>query len=208
MPKHTKPQLEPRKTPVQSRSNASVEAIYQATIQVLLSVGKERLTTTRVAARAGVSVGTLHQYFPNKSSLLQAVLREHMEGVAHTVETVCMTMRGAPLDEMADALANDFLGAKLKDVETSRALYFISEDVGGAEIVRQLGVRSVAAVTEMLRSSGARFKEDTQVVAMTLMSATAGVSKRMLESSKSPETIAALKRELMVMLRAYLKACS
>jgi len=59
--------LEPRKTPVQERSTVTVEAIYEATFQVLLTVGgPDRLTTTRVAERAGVSVGTLYQYFPNK----------------------------------------------------------------------------------------------------------------------------------------------
>jgi AcrR family transcriptional regulator len=65
---NTKPQitLEPRKTPVQERSTVTVEAIYEATFQVLLAVGPDRLTTTRVAERAGVSVGTLYQYFPNK----------------------------------------------------------------------------------------------------------------------------------------------
>ena len=70
--------LEPRKSPVQARSTASVHAILEATIQVLLKVGKERLTTTRVASRAGVSVGTLYQYFPNKSALLQAALKRHL----------------------------------------------------------------------------------------------------------------------------------
>ena len=78
--------LEPRKTPVQARSAASVDAILEATVQVLLKVGKERLTTTRVAARAGVSVGTLYQYFPNKSALLQAALKRHMVEVGEAVE--------------------------------------------------------------------------------------------------------------------------
>jgi hypothetical protein len=55
--------LKPRKTPRQARAEATVDAILEATIQVLLSEGAGRLTTTRVAARAGVSVGTMYQYF-------------------------------------------------------------------------------------------------------------------------------------------------
>ena len=86
--------LEPRKSPVQARSAASVDAILEATIQVLLSVGKERLTTTRVALRAGVSVGTLYQYFPNKSALLQAALKRHLDEVTEAVERVCREQNG------------------------------------------------------------------------------------------------------------------
>jgi AcrR family transcriptional regulator len=70
---------QPRKTPIQARSAATVEAIVEATIQVLLAVGLDRLTTTRVAERAGVSVGTLYQYYPNKQSLLFALLKNHTD---------------------------------------------------------------------------------------------------------------------------------
>ena len=78
MPRTASPPLDPRKTPVQARSTATVDAILSATTQVLLSEGQERLTTTRVAYRAGVSVGTLYQYFPNKQTLLRAVLERHV----------------------------------------------------------------------------------------------------------------------------------
>jgi len=63
-----------------------VEAISEATIQVLLSHGAERLTTTRVAERAGVSVGILYQYYPNKQSLLFAVLENHFNSVVAKFE--------------------------------------------------------------------------------------------------------------------------
>ena len=53
----------------------TVGAISQTTVQVLLAVGLDRLTTTRVAERAGVSVGTLYQYYPNRQALLYAVLK-------------------------------------------------------------------------------------------------------------------------------------
>jgi len=70
--------LQPRKKPIQTRSARTVEAIFEATIQVLLRHGAEQFTTTRVAERAGVSVGTLYQYYPNKQSLLFAVLERHL----------------------------------------------------------------------------------------------------------------------------------
>jgi len=65
--------LAARKTPVQTRSQATVQAISEATIQVLLRDRVEHLTTTRVAQRAGVSVGTLYQYYRNKEALLHTV---------------------------------------------------------------------------------------------------------------------------------------
>jgi hypothetical protein len=83
--------FEPRKTPVQARATVTVEAISEATVQVLLSRGTQRLTTTRVADRAGVSVGTLYQYFPNKQSLLFAVLEDHLERVTKEVEEALNT---------------------------------------------------------------------------------------------------------------------
>jgi AcrR family transcriptional regulator len=70
-------------------STVTVEAISEATIQVLLSHGVRRLTTTRVAQRAGVSVGTLYQYYPNKQSLLFAVLENHFTRVMVRLEAAC-----------------------------------------------------------------------------------------------------------------------
>ena len=109
MPQRSQIVLEPRKSPVQARSAASVDAILEATIQVLLSVGKERLTTTRVALRAGVSVGTLYQYFPNKSALLQAALKRHLDEVTEAVERVCREQKGNTLEQMATAVITAFL---------------------------------------------------------------------------------------------------
>src|SRR6202041_14076 len=92
--------FEPRKTPIQARSTVTVEAISEAAIQVLLRHGAERLTTTRVADRAGVSVGTLYQYYPNKQSLLFAVLENHLTNVMATVEAACENACHKPLAEM------------------------------------------------------------------------------------------------------------
>ena len=200
--------LEPRKTPVQARSAASVEAILKATIQVLTSVGKERLTTTRVALRAGVSIGTLYQYFPNKSALLQAALNRHLNEVAEAVERVCQEQKANTLQHMATALINGFLDAKMKDAKASAALYSVSSDVDGAKIVQQVGVRTNKAIVEMLLAAREPITKDPQLVASMLQGAMVGVSRRLLESGSPGKQLAALRQELIFFACAYLEACS
>jgi AcrR family transcriptional regulator len=200
--------LEPRKSPVQARSVASVDAILEATTQVLLQVGKERLTTTRVALRAGVSVGTLYQYFPNKSALLQAVLRRHFEDVAGAVEFVCEEQRGSPLRQMATSLIGSFLEAKMRDAKASVALYSVSSDVDGAKLVQAMGVRLNKAIVRMLVTSSEALTSDPRVVASVLQGAMAGVSRRLLESGAPERHFDVLRTELILMACAYLDARS
>ena len=68
----------PRKRPRQQRSRATVEAILEATARVLAADGLEAASTNRVAAVAGVSVGSLYQYFPNREALVHALFERHV----------------------------------------------------------------------------------------------------------------------------------
>lgn len=198
--------LEPRKSPVQARSAASVEALLDATIQVLLNVGKERLTTTKVALRAGVSVGTLYQYFPNKSALLQASLKRHLAEVAEAVEFVCKEQKGRTHREMVTALVTTFLQAKMRDTKTSIALYSVSSDVDGAKIVQQMGTRFNRAIVRMLASSAEPLTTDPELVAFMLQGAMVGVSRSLLESGASEERFETVRQELILLGYAYLNA--
>jgi AcrR family transcriptional regulator len=205
---HARALWEPRKSPVQARSTASVEAILEATIQVLLRVGKERLTTTRVALRAGVSVGTLYQYFPNKTALLRAVLQRHLDGVTEAVERVCREQRGHTLREMGTVLISVFLEAKMRDGKTSVALYSVSSDVDGAKIVEQVGARINEAIVAMLATARKPLKKDTQLVATMLQGAMAGIGRRLLESDAREKHFETWRQELIFLTCAYLEACS
>lgn len=200
--------LQPRKSPVQARSTASVDAIIEATIQVLLEVGKERLTTTKVALRAGVSVGTLYQYFPNKSALLRATLKRHLDEVTNAVELVCIEQRGRTLREMAIAVITAFLHAKMSDAKSSIALYSVGSDVDGASIAQENGVRSNKAIVGMLKTASEQLTSDPQLVASMLQSAMFGVSRRLLESSAPEKEFDPLRQELIFLACSYVDACS
>jgi AcrR family transcriptional regulator len=185
-----------------------VDAILEATIQVLLNVGKERLTTTSVALRAGVSVGTLYQYFPNKSALLQAALRRHLAEVTDAVELVCKEQQGRTLREMVTALITAFLQAKLRDAKASVALYSVSSDVDGAKMAQQMGTRSNKAIVGMLASACEPLTTDPELVASMLQGAMGGVSRRILESDAAEEQLDTLSKELIFVACAYMDARS
>jgi AcrR family transcriptional regulator len=208
LPQRSHMLLEPRKSPVQARSAASVDAILEATIQVLLSVGKDRLTTTKVASRAGVSVGTLYQYFPNKSALLQGALKRHLDQVTQAVERVCQEQKTTTLEHMATALITAFFTAKMRDGKASVALYSVGSDVDGAKIARQMGVRANHAIVGMLATACEPLTKDPRLVASMLEGAMAGVSRRLLESGAPEKQFDALRQELIFFACAYLKACS
>jgi AcrR family transcriptional regulator len=184
-----------------------VEAILEATVQVLLQVGKEELTTTRVAMRAGVSVGTLYQYYPNKKALLQAALRRHLDSVTEAVEQVCLAQTAKSVTEMATALISAFFEAKMKDPKASVALYSVSSDVDGAKIARQTGLRSTNAIVAMLATAREPLTADTTLVASVLQGAMAGVSRRLLESEDPAKQFESLRAEFNCLACAYLEAC-
>ena len=114
--------LRARKQPAQDRSRATVDAILEGAAQVLTRVGYARLTTAAVAERAGVSVGSLYQYFPNKDAVVRALLEQYFERVRAGIERVRLESRGAPLRDRVEGLVRASIAHKLLDPELSMAL--------------------------------------------------------------------------------------
>ena len=203
MPTLVAPIEKPRKQPVQARSVATVDAILDGAIQVLVRVGKEKLTTTLVADRAGVSVGTLYQYFPNKLSLLQAVLRRHLNEVTESFEAACDANHGLPLCELITNVATTFFRVKMREPRTSLALYSVSADIDGLRITEDLRVRQEAAFKQAIASSPVRLQVSIEQVSFMLQSTMIGVSRRILESRVPAREHDALCEQMVVMLCAY-----
>jgi hypothetical protein len=135
-------------------------------------------------------------------------LRRHFNEILGAIETVCEEQQGKSLSQMATALVTSFLEAKMRNAKTSVALYTVSDDVDGAKIVQQMGIRSNKAIVELLTSAREPLTTDPRVVASMLQGAMFGVSRRMLESGSPEKQFEALRQELIVLACAYLKACS
>jgi AcrR family transcriptional regulator len=200
--------LKPRKTPRQARATATVAAIFEATFQVLRSDGFVSLTTTRVAERAGVSVGTMYQYFPHKHALLYAVLEQYVQDVVLAMEEACARFAGTPLAEMSDGLVNAYLAAKLRHLPGSRVLYVVAAELETASLVDDVTQRVDRALRQLLETvPGVAFEQLDQVT-VGLRALLVGTVRAVLEDDGSPAAIAMVREQLPVMCRAYLLASS
>ena len=198
--------LEPRKTPVQARSAATVDAIGEATVQVLLSHGTDRLTTTKVAERAGVSVGTLYQYFPNKQSLLFAVLGDHLDRVSAATEAACARTCHLPLAAMVQQVVEAFVDAKMQRPDISTALYRIAAEIGGPPLVQRTGERSRKALAAMLRTAPDATLQQEDFAIQMMFAAMAGATRSVLEAGVSPATLGKLRNHLVLLCQSYMLA--
>lgn len=79
-----------RRNPKQARAQATVDAILSATFQLLESEGEGRLTTNRIAERAGVSIGTLYQYFKDRDDILAAMGERQAEALRQKVTEIVL----------------------------------------------------------------------------------------------------------------------
>lgn len=96
--------LRARKQPRQARSRETVEALLEAAAQVFERHGYAAGTTNRIAARAGVSIGSLYQYFPNKDALLLALVEHHVDEGAARFAPLLAGLAGDPPPPLRDAL--------------------------------------------------------------------------------------------------------
>lgn len=133
-------EISQRKQPVQSRSRMTCETIVEATVQVLLTNGAACLTTTRVAKRAGVSIGTLYQYYPNKRALVEAVRARYFELMSRTVQAILSESDVDDPERLLDQALEAVIGMKRSNLPLSRAIAELPREPGqpdmSAEIVK------------------------------------------------------------------------
>ena len=91
----------PRKSASQERSRLTINTILEATTRVLMKDGYDRASTNRIAAAAGVSIGSLYQYFPSKEALVAAVSERHSREVLQLMRNVLAKVAARPIEVAA-----------------------------------------------------------------------------------------------------------
>jgi AcrR family transcriptional regulator len=200
------PHLDARKRPRQARSVTTVEAIFEATIQVLTREGIHRLTTTRVAERAGVSVGTMYQYFPHKQALLYSLNERYLDLVAERVETACRLQHGATTSAMVEALVMAYWDAKTERSEVTRALYRSAVELDNEALIEAFAKRMDAATIAMLGSAPSTTYANIELVNLTLLSVIFGTVRNVFERNLHQQAQGNIRQELIGMCLSYVAA--
>lgn len=143
---------DPRKRPEQDRSRATVEAIVDAAAHILVKHGYDAFTTNRVAERAGVSIGSLYQYFPNKEALLSELMKRHVVEIERGVEEMAAQALTAPLADVIRAGIHQNVQSHLIDPALHRVLSDEVPRLGSLDWKKAFTARMEARVRAMLEA--------------------------------------------------------
>lgn len=112
----------PRKMPKQQRSKETVDVILAATARVLVRDGFDRASTNRIAETAGVSIGSLYQYFPSKEALVAALVERHIDSMSERLQAEMAEVADAPVEVAVRRMVSLMLAAHAVEPELHRVL--------------------------------------------------------------------------------------
>jgi AcrR family transcriptional regulator len=162
---HRKPATELRKAPRQERAGATFEAILEAAARILSSDGPRGLTTNRVARRAGVSVGSLYQYFPNKHAIVRALLERQLARAA-ALRPPDLDDASLPLEARVRAAVEWHFAAYGEDPGLARSLRALAEALPEGQRGEVAALR--ADRTRRTIASGLAPGRDAEIVAFAV----------------------------------------
>lgn len=117
-----KPTTDPRKPASQARSRATVDALIEATARILVRDGFDKASTNRIAEEAGVSIGSLYQYYPGKDALVAAVIDRHSQAQMRVVRAALAEVVALPVEEAVRRLVAVAIDAHRVDPRLHRVL--------------------------------------------------------------------------------------
>jgi len=150
----SKRRLSPRKTPRQERSRATVEALLEATTDILIREGYARLTTNRIAERAGVNIASLYQYFPGKEAIIAELRRRHGAEQRTALRQVLAERTAGELESTIRALVSAGVAGHAHAPRLHKVF---------TEEIPALGYRDVAAIDAPIFEAMRQFLQEAEV---------------------------------------------
>lgn len=174
MNKPARPQISSRKQPQQARSANLVAAILEAAIQVLAREGAARFTTARVAEKAGVSVGSVYQYFPNKAAILFRLQADEWQQTTAMLIAILSERSVPPLQRLRQ-LVHTFLRSECEEAAMRTALADAAplyRDAPEAQEIRARAAQTIQAyLEEVLPQASAARRETLRELLKSTLSA-------------------------------------
>lgn len=199
------PRISSRKQPQQARSSELVASILEAAVQVLASEGAQRFTTARVAERAGVSIGSLYQYFPNKAAILFRLQSDEWRRTTRLLGEILDTTR-PPLARLR-RLVLAFVRSECEEAAIRVALSDAAPLYRDADEAREVKAEGARVFQVFLREALPEVAEAERSLAGDLLTTTLGaVGKQFSEQPRSEAEIERYAEALADMLCAYLAA--
>jgi AcrR family transcriptional regulator len=146
-----RPLTKPRKDASQERSRATVDALVEATARVLVREGFDKASTNRIAEMAGVSIGSLYQYFPSKEALVAAVIDRHQQDVLQSIRVELAEAMNLPLEKGVRQLVAMAVKAHRVDPKLHRVLAEQIPRVGKLEDVGAFNRQNYASFRDYLQ---------------------------------------------------------
>lgn len=163
-----RPATTARKSATQDRSKATVDALLAATARVLVKEGYDRASTNKIAEAAGVSIGSLYQYFPSKEALVAAVISRHTGEMMDVVRTSMVRVAGLPIPEAARELVKVMIDAHRIEPKLHRVLVEQIPRVGNMEDVEKLDEEATMLVRAYLEGHKGEIAVDDLEIAAFL----------------------------------------
>lgn len=160
---------EPRKRPRQARSQALVDALLGALTRILDQRGLNRSTSNEIAERAGVSIGSFYQYFPNKQALLSALIQKQARADIDGMLALLKASRDRPLEEVARGLVRQLIAHHRQHVGLYRVLLRAVPILGQTQFVRDRVRRARQQFQQFLEARRSELREvDTDLASFIL----------------------------------------
>jgi len=204
MTRRRKAQISARKAPKQARSSELVAAILDAAIQVLAKEGAPRFTTARVAERAGVSIGSLYQYFPNKAAILFRLQSDEWLQTGALLRGILEDSTQPPPERLRQ-LVHAFLRSECEEAAVRVALDDAAPLYRDAPEAHAAKASAEGTVRAFMREALPEASNATRDLAARLIKTTLSqVGKHFSESPRTPAEIAAYADGMADMFCAYL----